>query len=49
MASSVYALVDPHLSAALPSPVVSRLWTRMNTGTGLAAASSESSFRPFGV
>jgi hypothetical protein len=44
--SSVYALVDPHFSAGVPSPVVSRLCVRRKTGAGLSAASSDSSFRP---
>ena len=35
-ASSVYALVDPHFSAGVPSPVVSRLCARTYTGTGLS-------------
>jgi hypothetical protein len=45
-ASSVYALVEPHFKAALPSPVVNKLWARTYTGTGLNAASSDNSFFP---
>ena len=44
--SSVYALVEPHFSAGVPSPVVSRLCVRTNTGTGLSSASSVSSAAP---
>ena len=35
--------------AGVPSPEVSRLCVRMNTGTGLSACSCDSSLVPFGV